>query len=90
MILRIIERGMDRGTYEKLRVRLDIDHQHPLGLIMHGMSEAGGVVRVAQIWESDWYAERFDEEILGPALADVGVQGQATITVFPLEHLVTP
>lgn len=90
MILRIIERGMDRGTYEALRVRLDIDRQHPLGLIMHGASEVDGLVRVAQIWESGWYAERFDEEILAPALADVGVQGEAKVSVYPLEHLVTP
>ena len=90
MILRIIERGMDRAMYEALRIRLDIDHQHPLGLIMHGASEVDGVMRVAQVWESEWYAKRFDEEILAPALEAVGAGLDARVEVFPLEHLVTP
>lgn len=90
MILRIIDRGMDRATYDALRIRLDIDHQHPLGLIMHGATEIDGTMRVAQIWESEWYAERFDEEVLAPALRDVGASLDAQVAVFPLEHLVTP
>ncbi len=90
MILRIIDRGMDRSTYEELRKRLDIDHTHPLGLIMHGASEADGKMKVAQIWESEWYAARFDEEILGPALKEMGVVGDPQVAVYPLEHLVTP
>jgi hypothetical protein len=91
MILRIIDRGMDRRTYDALRVQLDIDHRHPLGLIMHGATEVDGKMRVAQIWESEWYARRFDEEILGPAMEAVGgVPGEARIDWFQLEHLVTP
>jgi hypothetical protein len=81
---------MDRSTYEELRKRLDIDHNHPLGLIMHGATEVDGRMKVAQIWESDWYAARFDEEILGPALREVEVPGDAQVVVYPLEHLVTP
>ena len=65
MVLRIVDRGMDRSTYEELRARLDIDHHHPLGLILHGATEVEGTMRVAQIWESDWYAKRFDEDVLG-------------------------
>lgn len=90
MILRIVDRGMDRETYEALRNELDIDRRHPLGLIMHGATEVEGVMRVAQIWESEWYASRFDEETLAPALQALGVTGEAQIAVFQLEHLVTP
>jgi hypothetical protein len=81
---------MDRSTYDALRERLDIDHKHPLGLILHGVTEVDGNMRVAQIWESDWYARRFDEDVLGPALEDVGVPGAPEVTVYQLEHLVTP
>jgi hypothetical protein len=90
VILRIVDRGMDRSTYDALRARLDIDHQHPLGLHLHGAAEVNGKMQVAQIWESDWYAQKFDEEILAPALAELGVPGEAKIAVFHLEHLVTP
>jgi len=90
VILRIINRGMTPGQYASLRDELDIDHKHPLGLIMHGASETDGVMQVAQIWESPEYARRFDEELLAPAVKAVGVPDDAEVTVFELQHLVTP
>jgi hypothetical protein len=90
VILRIVDRAMDRSTYDALRERLDIDRRHPLGLHLHGAAEVDGKMQVAQIWESDWYARKFDEEILAPALAELGVEGEANVAVFDLEHLVTP
>jgi hypothetical protein len=90
VILRIIDRGLDRAMYDALRIELDIDHEHPLGLIMHGATEVNGAMRVAQIWESDWYAKRFDDDILAPALLAVGASLEAEVEVFQLEHLVTP
>jgi hypothetical protein len=90
MILRIVNRGLDRETYDALRLKLDIDHRHPLGLIMHGAVEVDGGMRVAQVWESEWYARRFDEDTLAPALEAVGAPLEADVAVFQLEHLVTP
>jgi hypothetical protein len=90
MILRIIKRGISREAYERLSAELDIDHTHPLGLIMHGASEQDGFMHVAQIWESEEYAGRFDEDILIPALEAQDAPLEADITVFELHHLVTP
>src|SRR5205823_14322336 len=67
-ILRIINRGVDWETYHAINAEVDIEHWHPLGLIMHGASEVGGTVQIAQVWDSEEYAERFDEETLKPAL----------------------
>jgi hypothetical protein len=89
-ILRIMNRGLDRETYEHMRTLLDIDRKHPLGLIMHGVSEVDGTMQVAQIWESEEYARRFDEELLRPVLQAVDASADVKITVFSLEHLVTP
>ncbi|HMD52333.1 MAG TPA: hypothetical protein VKG62_06420 [Solirubrobacteraceae bacterium] len=69
---------------------LDIDRRHPLGLIMHGAIEEDGVMRVAQIWDSIEYAERFDESILKPVIQAVGAAPTAEILTFELEDLVTP
>ncbi len=90
MILRIMNRGMSREAYEAMRAELDIDRKHPLGLIMHGASEEDGVIQVAQIWESEEYARRFDEDILLPALEAHGLPLKADVRVFQLQHLVTP
>jgi hypothetical protein len=89
-ILRIVNRGLDRATYERMRKMLDIDRRHPLGLIMHGASEVDGSMQVAQVWESPEYARRFDEELLKPVLEAVDAPLEAEISVFELEHLVTP
>ena len=89
-ILRVVSRGMDRDTYQTMREMLDIDHKHPLGLIMHGATEVDGAIVVAQIWDSHEYARRFDEELLQPALEAAKVAARADVTVFELEHLVTP
>ncbi len=89
-ILRVIRRGMNRDMYNALTAELDIDHDHPLGLIMHGASEADGIVEVAQVWDSDEYALRFDEDRLKPACEAVGAPVDAEITYFELHHLVTP
>ena len=88
-ILRIVNRGADRGTYAKVGRIIHLDHQHPPGLIMHGAVEVDGKMQVAQIWDSMEYAERFDEA-LRPALEAVGAAVDASVTVFRLEHLVTP
>jgi hypothetical protein len=90
MILRIISRGLTPEVYESLRARTDIDHKHPLGLIMHGASQTDGLIMVAQVWEEEHYAERFDEEVLNPALKELELPLQADIKVFELRHLVTP
>jgi len=89
-ILRIVSRGLDRKTYDTMREMLDIDRNHPLGLIMHGVSEKDGRVQVAQIWDSEEYARRFDEERLAPVLQAVGAPLDAEVTAFELEDLITP
>jgi len=89
-ILRIINRHYDRDTYQALQERLDIDRKHPLGLIMHGASEVADGVQVAQVWESEEYATRFDQDLLEPALKEMGLPLDAVVTVFELDHLVTP
>ena len=89
-ILRIMKRGMDRDMYYEMRSILDIDRQHPLGLIMHGASEVDGRMQVAQIWESEEYALRFDREILAPIVDALDAPRDVDVTVFTLEDLVTP
>ena len=89
-ILRIVNRGVDWETYDAINAEVDIERRHPLGLIMHGACEVGGTVRVAQVWDSEEYAQRFDEETLKPALKAVGAPLKAEVTTFELHHLVTP
>jgi hypothetical protein len=89
-IVRIVNRHLDWATYDAINAGVDIEHQHPLGLIMHGAAEVGGTVQVAQVWDSEEYARRFDEERLKPALQAAGAPLDAEISIFEVHHLVTP
>jgi hypothetical protein len=89
-ILRITKRHVGREMYDAIDATVDIEHRHPLGLIMHGATEVDGSVQVAQIWESEEYARRFDEEQLKPALEAAGAPMTAEAAIFELHHLVTP
>ena len=90
-ILRIVKRYPDWGTYEAVSATLDFERNHPLGLIMHGAVEGDdGMIEIAQVWDSEEYARRFDEERLMPALEAVGAPLDAEIRIFELHHLVTP
>jgi len=89
-ILRMMRRGMDRDLYYKMREMLDIDRKHPLGLIMHGAAEVDGKMEVAQVWDSEEYALRFDKEILAPIVEALGAPRDVDVTVVVLEDLVTP
>ena len=89
-IVRIINRDTDREMYDAISAEVDIDHNHPLGLIMHGATEVDGRMQIAQVWESEDYAGAFDRERLEPALRAAGAPLTAQITVFELVHLVTP
>jgi hypothetical protein len=89
-ILRLVKRYPSWEMYEAVNAALDFEHQHPLGLIMHGAVESDGMIQVAQVWESAEYARRFDVDRLRPALEAVGAPLDAEINVFELHHLVTP
>jgi hypothetical protein len=57
-ILRIIKRQMSPSQYDAAAAELDLDRAHPLGLIMHGATQTGDAMEIAQVWESAAYALR--------------------------------
>jgi sulfur relay (sulfurtransferase) DsrF/TusC family protein len=89
-ILRLIKSEQGREAYDAVAAIVDIEHKHPLGLIMHGATEVNGKMQIAEVWESKEYARRFDEEHLWPAVEAAGVSRNANITIFELQNLVTP
>jgi hypothetical protein len=89
-ILRITRRQAAPEVYDAVAADIDLDKQHPLGLLMHGASEVDGGMQIAQIWDSEEYARRFDAEVLEPALRAAGAPLDAEVVIFELRHLLTP
>jgi hypothetical protein len=89
-VLRVRTRDGSPELYRKIVEAIDLEHDHPLGLIMHGAARVEGRMQIAQVWESEEYARKFDEERLLPALKKAGAPLDAEVTVVELHHLVTP
>jgi hypothetical protein len=89
-ILRLVRRPDGLDVYRAVVEELQLHSRHPVGLIMHGASEVDGKTQIAQVWESIEYAERFEEEVLAPALRAAGASLDAEVTVLELHDLVTP
>ncbi|HEX9482293.1 MAG TPA: hypothetical protein VF927_09350 [Solirubrobacteraceae bacterium] len=89
-ILRLVKSPAGREVYEAVLREMQLHTQHPLGLIMHGASTVGGETQITQVWDSIEYLQRYEEEILGPALRAAGASLDAEVTVIELHDLVTP
>jgi hypothetical protein len=89
-ILRLVRRPVSRDTYERIVEAMNLHTEHPLGLILHGANLVDGELHVTQVWDSAEYAQRFEEEILAPALEEHGVTGAAEVRMIELCDLVTP
>jgi quinol monooxygenase YgiN len=63
-----------RDVYEQL-VAI-VGSEAPPGCIVHTASEVDGEVRVVDVWESRQHVEDFFQTKLGPAFAQVRVEGQ--------------
>jgi hypothetical protein len=82
----------DRVSYEAVSAALDLDHRHPLGLLMHAAGEVDGRWQIVNVWESQEYAEQFDQESLRPTMNRLIDDGftRREITGYEVQHLVTP
>lgn len=63
------ELPVSREEYDRLSGEVQ---QEPEGLILHASAEKGPIMRIIDVWESKEAFERFEREILLPALARIG------------------
>jgi hypothetical protein len=79
--------------YDAVTAELEIETEHPLGLISHAAGELDGVWQIVEVWESEDYADRFDRERLVPAIEAVtgsAPPGDAPTVIYDLHQLITP
>jgi len=89
-VLRLARYRLTRVAYDSVAATMRLHTEHPLGLIMHGVSEIDGELQVAQVWDSPDYAQRYEREILAPALEEHGVSPAESVAMIELDDLVTP
>jgi hypothetical protein len=89
-VLRLVRYPLGREAYDAVASSMRLHTEHPLGLIMHGASEIDGEMQLAQIWDAAEYAERFERDVLEPALVANGITERGETTIIELHDLVTP
>jgi hypothetical protein len=64
------------------------------GLLLHVGRETGTGFQITEVWESREVFERFSDEILGPAMADLSggrpASGEPTVEGFEPRGLIVP
>jgi len=80
-------------VYDAVSRELNLERDHPHGLISHAAGEADGSWHIVEVWESEDFAQRFDRERLVPAIEAITGRpppGNAPTVGFELRGLVTP
>jgi hypothetical protein len=80
-------------VYAAVVAKLDLESEHPLGLMSHAAGQAEGAWQIVEIWDSAEYARRFDRERLIPAIESVtGSPPPADVSTvsYELQQLITP
>jgi hypothetical protein len=89
-VLRLARYRLTLDVYDTVAASMRLRTEHPLGLIMHGVSEVDGDLQVAQVWDGPEYVRRYEDEVLTPALRANGVGDAVEVTRIELHDLVTP
>jgi hypothetical protein len=98
MAVVLVQEGemMSTELYDEVEAKLDAHDNPPDGLIVHTAGQAGEMFRIVDVWESRDAYERFAEDRLRPALAEVmnarGIDPNAgpQPTIYETHDLIRP
>ncbi len=80
--------------YDQVNEKLDPANNAPDGLIIHTGAEGDGGIRIFDVWDSAEAFERFRDERLGPAVAEVVGEGdpagQPEVEIYELHDVFKP
>jgi hypothetical protein len=85
--------GGTQEQYDNVHGHMGIDANPPEGLIFHSAGPQGDNWGVIDFWESRDHFDRFQQDRLGPAIAELGDKappGPPSIKEFPVHHFTKP
>jgi hypothetical protein len=93
-VVRIVQPPMiTTEIYDQVNAKMGVEESPPDGLLVHTAGIIDGVFQIVDVWESSEHAQRFDDERLGPAVAEVmggPPPGAPPATEYELYGLVKP
>jgi hypothetical protein len=77
--------------YDAVMAAMRLDDELPSGGIVHVAGFEGGALRVLDVWESAEQFQRFQEQRLGPAIEQAGIdRGEPNVRVYELHNVYVP
>lgn len=76
--------------YDQVRAKAQWDRDIPAGAKLHicGFSDDG--MHILDVWESEDAFHAFFQQRVGPAIAEVGIQGQPEVAFMPMHGVFAP
>ena len=82
--------GIGVAEYEALRARVGWKEEVPPGALFHAAAKTDDGMRAVDLWESAEAFQRFVDERLVPAAAELGIPGAPRVDLRPTVDVFTP
>ena len=82
--------GVTTEQYEQARGKVKWESNTPKGAIAHFAAHDGKGMRITDIWDSGEDFQSFVDNRLIPAVAEIGIEGQPDVEIYPLHAKFTP
>jgi hypothetical protein len=79
-----------KEQYERIRQIANWEGDRPEGAQLHVVGFSDDGMRILDIWDSPEAFNTFFERRIGPAVQEVGVEGQPDVRIFPLHGVYAP
>ena len=81
---------VSKEQYEQARAMVNWEGETPAGAKLHVSWFADDGFHVLDVWDSEQDFQTFVQNRLGPAIAQIGVQGQPKVTFSPMHAIFAP
>jgi hypothetical protein len=76
--------------YDRVRELVGWDRDTPPGAKLHVSGFGDDGLHATDVWDSEQSFNTFMEQRLGPAIQEIGIQGQPDVKFFPLRGVFAP
>jgi hypothetical protein len=76
--------------YDQVREKAQWDRDIPNGAKLHVVGFSDDGMHILDVWESEQAFGTYFEQRIGPAVQEVGIQGQPDVKFFPMHGVFAP
>jgi hypothetical protein len=89
-VMRMRWDGVTEDQYEQAREKVGWDRDVPAGAKLHVAGFSDGGLNVLDVRESPEAFQAFSEQRLGPAVQEIGIEGEPDVRFYPMHACFAP